>query len=57
MIPDDLDNLGKDLRLHPVRSDTSNRRPLATCLQQALLKWTVALLSIHRIVNRRMSWN
>lgn len=39
MIPDDLlDNFGKDLHLHPVGSDTTNRRPLATCPQQALLE-------------------
>ncbi len=58
MIPGDLlDNFEKDFRPHPVRINKADGPPLATCLQQALLIWIVALLSIHRIVNRRMNWS
>ena len=58
MIPGDLlDNFEKDLGPHPVRINKTGGPPLATCLQQARLNWIVALLSVHRIVNRRMNWS
>ena len=47
MIPDDIhNNFEKDLRPHPVRINTTDGPPLATCLQQALSKCIVTLLGI-----------